>query len=69
MDSRERYYQRRAAEELAAARRAVTPEARKRRQDLAQSYLDRLTETGGDRRPQERTCSEWPLPTRVLSDA
>jgi len=42
MESDERFYRRRAAEELAAASRAVTAEARDRRVQLAQRFLDRL---------------------------
>jgi hypothetical protein len=37
-----RFYRRRASEELAAAQRAVTPEARDRRIQLARSFLSRL---------------------------
>ncbi|HEX2764966.1 MAG TPA: hypothetical protein VHM92_14135 [Allosphingosinicella sp.] len=39
MESNERYYARRAVEELRAAARAVTPEARARRRALAESFL------------------------------
>jgi hypothetical protein len=38
----ERYFRRRASEELAAARRAVTDEARDRRLMLAGLFLERL---------------------------
>lgn len=38
----ERYFRRRASEELAAARRAVTDAARERRLMLADSFLQRL---------------------------
>lgn len=38
MESNERYYARRAAEELHAASRAVTPEARARRRALAEAF-------------------------------
>jgi hypothetical protein len=49
MESDERYYRRRAAQELAAARRAVTESAVLRRRQLAESYLKRLAElTGAD---------------------
>jgi hypothetical protein len=37
-ESNERYYARRAVEELRAAARAVTPEARARRRALAESF-------------------------------
>jgi hypothetical protein len=38
MESNERYYARRAVEELRAAARAVTPEARARRRALAEAF-------------------------------
>ena len=47
MESDERFYRRRAAEELAAANRAVTDAARDRRVQLAHSFLARL----GDAEP------------------
>ena len=42
MEPDARFYRRRASEELAAAQRAVTPEARDRRIQLARSFLSRL---------------------------
>jgi hypothetical protein len=49
MESSERYYRRRAAQELAAARNAVTEGAMLRRRKLAETYLRRLSElTGAD---------------------
>lgn len=49
MESSERYYRRRAVQELAAARNAVTEGAMLRRQKLAETYLKRLSElTGAD---------------------
>lgn len=42
MESDSRFYRRRANEELAAAQRAVTPEARDRRMQLAGIFLERL---------------------------
>jgi hypothetical protein len=42
MEPDERFYRRRAAEELAAAARAVTEAARDRRVQLAQTFLSRL---------------------------
>jgi ribosomal protein L18E len=49
MESDERYYRRRAIQELAAARRAVTESAQARRRSLAETYLRRLSElTGSD---------------------
>jgi hypothetical protein len=45
MEPDERYYRRRAAEELAAATRAVTEAARDRRVQLANSFLSRLNKS------------------------
>ena len=42
MEPDERYFRRRASEELAAARRAVTDAARERRLMLADAFLERL---------------------------
>ena len=42
MEPDERYFRRRATEELAAARRAVTDAARERRLMLADTFLQRL---------------------------
>lgn len=42
METDIRYYRRRACEEMSAASRAVTPEARDRRMYLVGVYLDRL---------------------------
>ena len=42
MEPDERYFRRRASEELAAARRAVTDAARDRRLMLAGKFLERL---------------------------
>jgi hypothetical protein len=39
-----RYYSRRACEEMSAAARAITPEARQRRLQLVNRYLDHLKE-------------------------
>jgi hypothetical protein len=48
MESNERYYRRRAHQELAAARRAITADARQRREALAHAYLQRLAALGGE---------------------
>jgi hypothetical protein len=55
-----RFYRRRATEELAAAQRAVTPEARDRRLQLARSFISRL-------RPDEadHMMFEWGLDPKV----
>jgi hypothetical protein len=42
VESNVRFYRRRANEELAAANRALTPAARDRRMQLADSFLERL---------------------------
>jgi uncharacterized membrane protein len=44
MESNQRYYARRAMEEAQAAARAVTPEARARRQALAESFARQARE-------------------------
>jgi hypothetical protein len=41
MESNQRYYARRAVEELRAAARAVTPEARARRRALAEMFAQK----------------------------
>jgi hypothetical protein len=46
MESDVRYYRRRAIEELAAARRAVTEAAHERRMLMAGVFLERLEELG-----------------------
>ena len=42
METDIRYYRRRACEEMSAASRAVTPQARERRLHLVNIYVDRL---------------------------
>ncbi|HZG09083.1 MAG TPA: hypothetical protein VEZ70_08905 [Allosphingosinicella sp.] len=44
MESNFRYYQRRAHEEMRAAARAVTPEAKARRRALAESFAQKASE-------------------------
>ena len=46
MESNERFYRRRANEELAAADRAITAAARERRLQLAAEFLRRLDDPG-----------------------
>lgn len=48
VETDERYFRRRASEELAAARRAVTDAARERRLMLAGAFLERLKAVEGD---------------------
>jgi hypothetical protein len=48
-----RFYRRRASEELAAAERAVTSEARERRMQLAGIFLDRLKQL------ETRSAFDW----------
>ena len=80
MESDQRFYWRRAAEEYYAAERAVTPAARSRRRELAEHYVSRLRESGisfhfanGGTPPSAITAEkprlsdkllEWPLPQR-----
>jgi hypothetical protein len=47
MESNERYYARRAVEELRALERAVTPEARARRLALAEAFQLKALQCGG----------------------
>lgn len=51
MESDVRFYRRRANEELAAANRAITAEARERRMQLADAFLQRLAATGAAANP------------------
>jgi hypothetical protein len=44
MESNERYYARRASEELRAAERAITPEGRARRRALAELFEKKVRE-------------------------
>jgi len=44
MESNARYFRRRAAEEYAAAQRAITPAARDRHLDLSRRFLTKLDE-------------------------
>ncbi|HEX8625445.1 MAG TPA: hypothetical protein VF782_10235 [Allosphingosinicella sp.] len=46
MESNERYYARRAVEELRAVERAVTPEARARRLALAEAFQHKALSLG-----------------------
>jgi hypothetical protein len=52
METNQRYFARRASEELRAAARALTPEARARRRALAESFAMKaqmtLAEAGGE---------------------
>ena len=48
-----RFYRRRANEEMAAAERAVTPEARDRRMQLAGTFLERLKDL------ESRSAFDW----------
>ena len=46
MENDARYFWRRAVEEMAAARRSLTPAARERHQHFVRLYLDRLAHLG-----------------------
>jgi hypothetical protein len=59
VESDARFYRRRANEEIAAAGRAVTQEARARRMLLAGIFLDRLKDL--ERRPASDWVDERPL--------
>jgi hypothetical protein len=48
MESNERYYARRASEELRAAQRAITPEARARRRALAELFEKKARELANE---------------------
>lgn len=48
MESNQRYYQRRAVEELRAAARAVTPEARARRNALADMFAQKAAQLSAE---------------------
>lgn len=63
MEPDSRFYRRRASEELAAAQRAVTPEARNRRIQLARAFMSRL-------RPDEANhmMFEWGLADDKVTD-
>ncbi|HEX8062491.1 MAG TPA: hypothetical protein VF535_04680 [Allosphingosinicella sp.] len=56
MESNERYYARRAVEELRALERAVTPEARARRLALAEAFRLKALQSG-------RECQAGPDPS------
>ena len=45
MESNQRYYSRRAVEELRAAARAVTPEAQARRRALAEMFMQKAQQS------------------------
>lgn len=66
MESDQRFFKRRASEELAAARRAVTSAARDRRLQLATTFLQRLelskaeNITGGSSNPAKAVTVKAP---------
>jgi len=57
MESNQRYYARRAVEELRAAERAVTAEARARRRALAETFLLRAEECAAREATRPRILS------------
>ena len=72
LNSDHRFYWRRAAAEFQAAARAVTPAARARRNDLAETYVRRLRDAGitfrfdlapaeADRQRRDSVAAEWPV--------
>lgn len=52
MESNQRYYSRRAVEELRAAARAVTPEAQARRRALADLFMQKAQQSQPEQPPQ-----------------
>ena len=52
MESNQRYYARRAVEELRAAARAVTPEAKARRQSLAEMFSNKAQQCQSEQASQ-----------------
>jgi hypothetical protein len=67
MESNERYLRRRAIQEVAAARRALTVPALARRRSLAETYLRKLAElTGAD---EMRLLEGVPTPTATPQPA
>jgi uncharacterized membrane protein len=57
MESDRRYYARRALEELRAASRAITPEAKARRRELAELFASKARSCQAD----SVVRSEWPV--------
>jgi hypothetical protein len=57
MESNERYYARRALEELRALERAITPEARARRMALAESFQLKALQCARECQPGQRLSS------------
>jgi len=53
MESNQRYYSRRAVEELRAADRAVTPEGRARRRALAEMFMQKAQQCQPEPAPQQ----------------
>jgi hypothetical protein len=61
-----RYYRRRACEEMSAATRAVTPQARERRLYLVNVYLDRLKALNAPSPfDDEYSAFNWPAAKRA----
>lgn len=61
METDIRYYRRRACEEMSAASRAITPEARQRRLHLVGVYLDRLKALNAPLPfEDDRSAFSWP---------
>ncbi|HEX8525516.1 hypothetical protein [Allosphingosinicella sp.] len=66
METDDRYYFRRACEEFEGARRAVTPAARRRRRELAETFLKRVDRMDATR---IKTIFELQSGIRVPPDA
>jgi hypothetical protein len=81
MESDQRYYWRRASEELYAAARAMTPAGQNRRRQLAELYVRRLRELpivmideddcptpmAHELQELSRRLLEWPLPRETMT--
>jgi hypothetical protein len=73
MDTDSRYFWRRATEELAAARRSITPAARERHQHFVTLYLGRLAQLGAPMpfsiKEVEAEFASWSIPAMVEQQA
>lgn len=66
MESNERYYARRAAEELRGAERALTPEGKARRRALAEAFQQKCQ---AERNLSSRACEIGALATETSATA
>jgi hypothetical protein len=68
MESDQRYYWRRASEELYAAARAVTPAAQLRRRQLAALYVERLRALAAHRTPSSAPLGRLTRPADMAEE-